>query len=321
LSIETLPADTGRILPVRAVSAGQPLTLYAVHRLVDGTYVAGAAVTWSATAGLSAPLMPSSAGTFMAGGNAQQVTVTALDQAGFTAQQVVEVVPFDVSNLVLWLHPQSVSVQTGRVCRWVNIMDVTTGASDAVQPTDDSCPLPAVDGTRPVVALDGNNDFLSLPDTLLVGDGTYAVGTVARRGDNAQNMVLGGNSGTEFNNFHLGWRGDNSVNPTRIGFSHWGSDCWLAGIRFVQGESGKLLYAEDLSGSRNFYEDGTAQSCGSDATVLATNPGFSVGRWVDEAGTQYFRGAVGEVFIFDTPLNAAQRGAYFGWMDARWAQP
>ena len=309
------------MLPVRAVSAGQPLTLYAVHRLVDGTYVAGAVVTWSTTPGLSAPITPSSAGTFMAGSNAQQVTVTALDQAGFTAQQVVEVVPFDVANLLLWLHPQSVDVQAGRICRWVNIMDLTTGASDAVQPTNNSCPLPALDGTHPVVALDGSNDFLSLPDTLLVGDGTYAVGTVARRGDNAQNMVLGGNNGSEYNNFHLGWRGDNNVNPTRIGFSHWGGDCWLTGTAFAQGETGRFLYAEDLSGSRNFYEGGTARSCGSDATVLASNPGFSVGRWVDEAGTQFFRGVVGEVFIWGTPLNSAQRTGYFGWMNQRWAQP
>ena len=71
-------------------------------------------------------------------------------------------------------------------------------------------------------------------------------------------------------------------------------------------------------GSRNLVENGTVRSCGGDATPLQSNTGFSVGRWVDENGAQYFRGRVGEVFVFEVPLSTAQRDAYTTWMRGRW---
>ncbi|WP_042722624.1 hypothetical protein, partial [Flavobacterium sp. B17] len=220
--------------------------------------------------------------------------------------------PGGVAGASLWLKADDSNSLTtdvnGKVSKW---NDVSGNTNNATQATTASQPVysNSTSGNinfNPVLNFDGTSNFLNLTQSKL------PLGTSARTaiGVGRLNNVTG-------NNMFMGWGAQSTSGAFAFGNSAGAAACWAYGDNI----NGSALWVKDQpnvitatfagsGGSVNIYSKGISVGGPiSKSWNTAATGGAFLGRGYDNtaAGINYWNGAIGEIIVYPSALNPAQR--------------
>lgn len=220
--------------------------------------------------------------------------------------------PGGVAGASLWLKADDSNSLTtdvnGKVSKW---NDVSGNTNNATQATTASQPVysNSTSGNinfNPVLNFDGTSNFLNLTQSKL------PLGTSARTaiGVGRLNNVTG-------NNMFMGWGAQSTSGAFAFGNAAGTAACWAYGDNI----NGSALWVKDQpnvitttfagsGGSVNIYSKGVSVGGPiSKSWNTAATGGAFLGRGYDNtaAGINYWNGAIGEIIVYPSALNPAQR--------------
>jgi hypothetical protein len=213
LTLESAPDGTGSEISDITLNDGAVQQLYAIERDQSGTFVANVSASWnlsnpnlaylSNASGLSVALTPN---------NTTGTEVVSATYSGLTATSGNIAIAYSVStipNLSLWFKAESLSPNIdGTALSYWN--DSSSNGNNSLQPVSANSPLfyNNVNNGFPVVRF-SNPAYLPINGSILVNT-DYTVIIVAARNayESGYDVILGGSSTTQNQDFHMGWRSD-----------------------------------------------------------------------------------------------------------------
>lgn len=230
-----------------------------------------------------------------------------------------------IENLVGWWEPtldESFEAQEAEhgntISVWHDINPQTANKKDATQTSSTSQrPTYAIDSNLDLPMLSFYNDYLSLPDgTVPYGNSPYTVFLVSKVSQSCTCGVLGSGA------YSSG--GTNKTNAFRYAstyFRHywWGNDMDVYGSGELSNYNVLRIFTityDNTSGvGRKFYINGTLSGTKTSTSRNSTASSNTIGV---TKGSEYLRGSIAEIIIFDRDLDDDERESIESYLGQKW---